>query len=99
MYVAGLKKFTTSGEGSGLKTLSGRLSMNSAGSLRFELGRGGGERTFSLDLDRLSRTVLGSVVSKDDSKGCAKKCRDVLAEDCGRELSIPVSTLEGVGVF
>lgn len=69
--VGGLKKFTSAGAGSGLNTLNGRLSVKRAGSLRFELGRGGGERTFSVDLDRLSRTVLVSGGSGDGSKGAA----------------------------
>lgn len=94
----GLKKFTAGGgttgtSGSCLNTLNGWLSLNRAGSLRFELGRGGGERTFSVDLDRLSRTVLAS---SGGSIGAANSWV-ALSEDCGRELAIPVSGVGGCG--
>lgn len=66
--------------------------MNRAGSLRFELGRGGGERTFSVDLDRLSSTVLAS---GGGSMGAVNSCWVALSEDWGRELDTPVSGVGG----
>lgn len=62
--------------------------MKSAGSLRFELGRGGGERTFSLDFERLSSMVFASDrgSSSNGAKRLVLRFSDSLREDCGREL-------------
>lgn len=52
------------------------------------MGRGGGERTFSLDLERLSSTVLasGSGFLSNDAKMLDFRVNDSLSDDCGRDV-------------